>query len=111
MPSDAQIRLLKAPTNRCRMLLMRYCANVARCSAGMLRLQYGRDSIQTTDLRARSAREFPGVPPRHVTNASAFERLLVASLGVELQVSVHEGLFYIEFVSAQGTAPEAACRC
>lgn len=52
----------------------------------MLRLQYGKDSIPTIDLRARSALEFPGVAPRHATNTSEFETLLVASLESELQV-------------------------
>lgn len=52
----------------------------------MLRLQYGRDSIPTVDVRARSALEFPGVKPVHSTNTSAFGQLLVASLQPGLQV-------------------------
>lgn len=52
----------------------------------MLRLQYGKDSIPTVDVRARSALEYPGVKPLHSTNISAFDRLLVASLQPELQV-------------------------
>lgn len=52
----------------------------------MLRLQYGKDSIPTADLRARSALEFPGIKPHHTTNTSEFETLLVASLEPNLQV-------------------------
>jgi hypothetical protein len=54
--------------------------------AGFLRLQYGRESIPSVDLRARAALEFPGVRPVHTTNASGFDRLLVASLQPQLQV-------------------------
>lgn len=54
----------------------------------MLRLQYGRDSIPTVDVRARSVLEFPGVAAVHTTNTSAFERLLVASVEPDLQASL-----------------------
>lgn len=51
----------------------------------MLRLQFGRNSLDTYDVRGRAALEFPAIPAVHAVNTSRFEPFLVAAVQQALQ--------------------------
>jgi len=57
---------------------------------GVLRLQFGRNSLDTYDVRGRAALEFPAIPAVHAVNTSRFEPFLVAAVQQALQEDLCE---------------------
>ncbi len=73
--------------------LRRTCSDSTCCgmhgpvAAGVLRLQFGRNAMDTYDIRGRAALEFPATPAVHAVNRSRFEPFLVAAVQAHLQVT------------------------
>lgn len=73
--------------------LRRTCSDSTCCgmhgpgAAGVLRLQFGRNAMDTYDIRGRAALEFPATPAVHAVDRSRFEPFLVAAVQAHLQVT------------------------
>lgn len=67
---------------------MAHDAAISRAwAAGVLRLQFGRNAMDTYDIRGRAALEFPATPAVYAVNHSRFEPFLVTAVQAHLQVT------------------------